>query len=93
MITPHHRSVSAAIRRPQIILTVGRSSFEAMSAQWEYSIEQFGGTDHNYKNTGGKGGLLMLLNDKAKEGWELVEQQAAFDGNGRLYIFRQPVSS
>jgi hypothetical protein len=46
-----------------------------------------------YKNTGGKGGLQLLLNDKAKEGWELVEQQAAFDGNGRLYIFRQEVTT
>jgi hypothetical protein len=64
-----------------------------MSTQWQYSIEQFGGADHTYKNTAGKGGLQMLLNDKAKEGWELVEQQAAFDGNGRLYIFRQEVST
>ncbi|HEY1830549.1 MAG TPA: hypothetical protein VGG38_09915 [Acidimicrobiales bacterium] len=66
-----------------------------MSTQWQYSIEQFGGSgaDHTYKNTAGKGGLVMLLNDKAKEGWELVEQQAAFDGNGRLYIFRQEVSA
>jgi hypothetical protein len=64
-----------------------------MSTQWHYGIEQFGGPDHTYKNTAGKGGLQMLLNDKAKEGWELVEQQAAFDGNGRLYIFRQEVST
>jgi hypothetical protein len=64
-----------------------------MSTQWQYSIEQFGGPDHTYKNTAGKSGLQMLLNDKAKQGWELVEQQAAFDGNGRLYIFRQEVST
>ena len=64
-----------------------------MSTQWQYSIEQFGAPDHTYKNTGGKGGLQMLLNDKAKEGWELVEQQAAFDGAGRLYIFRQEIST
>jgi hypothetical protein len=64
-----------------------------MSTQWQYSIEQFGGADHTYKSTAGKGGLQLLLNDKAKEGWELVEQQAAFDGNGRLYIFRQELSS
>lgn len=69
------------------------STFERMSAQWQYSIEQFGGPGHTYKNTGGMGGLQMLLNDKAKDGWELVEQQAAFDGNGRLYIFRQETSS
>ena len=37
-----------------------------MSTQWQYSIEQFGGADHTYKNTAGKGGLQMLLNDKAK---------------------------
>jgi hypothetical protein len=55
-----------------------------MSTQWQYSIEQFGGPDHTYKNTAGKGGLQMLLNDKAMEGWELVQQQPAFDGNGRL---------
>jgi hypothetical protein len=64
-----------------------------VTTQWEYSIEQFGGPGHNYNNTGGKGGLLMLLNDKAKAGWELVEQQAAFDGNGRLYIFRQELGA
>jgi hypothetical protein len=64
-----------------------------MSTQWQYSIEQFGGPDHPYKNAGGKGGLQLLLNDKAKEGWELVEQQAAFDGAGRLYIFRQETST
>ena len=40
-----------------------------MSTQWQYSIEQFGGPDHTYKNTAGKSGLQMLLNDKAKEGW------------------------
>jgi hypothetical protein len=34
-----------------------------------------------------------LLNDKAKEGWELVDQQVAFDGNGHLYIFRQEATS
>ena len=34
----------------------------------------------------------MMLNDKAKEGWEYVESQVAFDGNGRLYIFRQELS-
>ena len=50
------------------------------------------GPGPHLQNTAGKGGLELLLNDKAKEGWELVEQQAAFDGNGRLYIFRQEVS-
>jgi hypothetical protein len=35
------------------------------------------------------GGLQMMLNDMAKQGWEYVESQAAFDGNGRLYIFRR----
>jgi hypothetical protein len=63
-----------------------------MTSQWQYSIEQFG-PGHTYNNTAGKGGLQMLLNDKAKQGWELVEQQEAFDGNGRLYIFRQEQSS
>jgi hypothetical protein len=58
-----------------------------MATQWQYSIEQLG-TGHTYKNTAGMGGLLMMLNDKSKEGWEYVESQAAFDGNGRLYIFR-----
>jgi hypothetical protein len=62
-----------------------------MTAQWQYSIEQFG-PGHTFNNTGGKGGLEMLLNAKAKEGWELIEQQAAFDGNGRLYIFRQELA-
>ena len=63
-----------------------------MTTQWQYSIEQFG-PGHSYKNAPGKGGLQMLLNDKAKAGWELVEQQEAFDGNGRLYIFRQELSA
>jgi hypothetical protein len=76
-----------------VILIPNSSTFERMSTQWQYSIEQFGGADHTYKDTAGKGGLQLLLNDKAKEGWELVEQQAAFDGNGRLYIFRQEIST
>jgi hypothetical protein len=59
-----------------------------MTTQWQYSIEQLS-TNHPYKGAAGMGGLQMMLNDKAKEGWEYVESQAAFDGNGRLYIFRQ----
>lgn len=74
-------------------LILGGGTFYGMSTQWQYSIEQFGGPGHTYKNTAGKGGLELLLNDKAKGGWELVEQQDAFDGNGRLYIFRQEVSA
>ena len=59
-----------------------------MTTQWQYTIEQLG-QGHAYKGAAGMGGLQMMLNDKAKEGWEYVESQAAFDGNGRLYIFRQ----
>jgi hypothetical protein len=59
-----------------------------MTTTWQYTIEQFG-PGHTFNNTAGKGGLQMLLNDKAKDGWEFVESEAAFDGNGRLYIFRQ----
>lgn len=64
----------------------------AMTTQWQYNIEQLGG-GHNYKNTAGMGGLQMMLNDKAKEGWEYVESQAAFDGQGRLYIFRRDAAA
>jgi hypothetical protein len=63
-----------------------------MTTQWKYSIEQFG-PGHPFNNTPGKGGLEMLLNSKAGQGWELVESQAAFDNNGRLYIFRQDAAA
>jgi len=64
----------------------------AMTTQWQYTIEQIG-KGHDYKNTPGMGGLQMMLNDMAKQGWEYVESQAAFDGNGRLYIFRRQPSA
>jgi len=60
----------------------------SMTTQWQYEIQQLG-AGHTYKNTAGMGGLQMMLNDMAKQGWEYVESQAAFDGNGRLYIFRR----
>jgi hypothetical protein len=63
-----------------------------MTTPWQYTIEQLG-AGHTYKNTPGMGGLQMMLNDMAKEGWEYVESQAAFDGNGRLYIFRREPST
>jgi hypothetical protein len=67
-------------------------TFESMTTQWQYEIQQLG-AGHTYKNTAGMGGLQMMLNDMAKQGWEYVESQAAFDGNGRLYIFRRDTTA
>ena len=62
------------------------------NTQWQYNIEHLG-TGNAYKNTPGMGGLQLMLNDRAKDGWEYVESQAAFDGNGRLYIFRRDAAT
>jgi hypothetical protein len=59
-------------------------------AQWHYSVEHVRPED-TFGNTPGRGGVEVMLNLKAAEGWLLVESHPAPDGDGRLYVFRREV--
>ena len=58
--------------------------------RWHYSVEQVRPED-TFGNTAGRGGVEVMLNLKAAEGWQFVESHPASDGDGRYYVFQREV--
>jgi len=60
---------------------------------WEYEVVALG-PQNQFGGRSGPGGVQEMLNDRARQGWELVATAPAVEmSNGQMWVFKRPAEA